>query len=114
MISGRKTWAGVVLALHKFCNSQRKLVKCLKTLTNNGNLALLAGYDFLDPCLLGETGTSKTHTARLIHDLSPRAKMPFVAVNCAELTPSVIEAELFGYLDISRSGLIKKLKRLAH
>lgn len=57
----------------------------------------LAVYDFLDLCLLGETGTSKTHTARLIHDLSPRTDKPFVAVNCAELTPSIIEAELFGY-----------------
>jgi transcriptional regulator with GAF, ATPase, and Fis domain len=69
----------------------------LQTLSNNGNLTLLAGYDFLDLCLLGETGTGKTHTARLIHDLSPRAKKPFVAVNCAELTPSIIESELFGY-----------------
>lgn len=101
--------------------------------------------------------------------MSPRAKKPFVAVNCAELKPSMIESELFGYekgaftgatsskedkfeaaaggtlfldeigelsvnlqakllkivekrnvtraardLGISRSGLIKKLKRLAH
>lgn len=46
----------------------------LQTLSNNGNLTLLAGYDFLDLCLLGETGTGKTHTARLIHDMSPRAK----------------------------------------
>jgi transcriptional regulator with GAF, ATPase, and Fis domain len=69
----------------------------LQTLRSNGNLTLLAGYDFLDLCLLGETGTGKTHTARLIHDMSPRAKKPFVAVNCAELTPSIIESELFGY-----------------
>jgi len=69
----------------------------LQTLSNSGKLGLLAGYDFLDLCLLGETETGKTHTAKLIHDLSPRAKKPFVAVNCAELTPSIIEAELFGY-----------------
>lgn len=69
----------------------------LKTLSDTGNFALLASYDFLDLCLLGETGTGKTHTAKLIHDLSPRADKPFVAVNCAELTPSIIEAELFGY-----------------
>lgn len=61
------------------------------------NIEVLARFDFLDLCLLGETGTGKTHTARRIHELSPRAKMPFVAVNCAELTPSIIEAELFGY-----------------
>jgi transcriptional regulator with PAS, ATPase and Fis domain len=69
----------------------------LDAISNNGNLPLLAGYDFIDLCLLGETGTGKTHTARLVHDLSPRADKPFVAVNCAELTPSIIEAELFGY-----------------
>lgn len=61
------------------------------------NLAFFARYDFLDLCILGETGTGKSHTARLIHDLSPRVEKPFVAINCAELTPSIIEAELFGY-----------------
>lgn len=57
----------------------------------------LARFDFLDVCLLGETGTGKTHTARLIHELSPRKHKPFIAVNCAELSASIIEAELFGY-----------------
>lgn len=61
------------------------------------NIELLARFDFLDLCLLGETGTGKTHLARLVHDLSPRAQKPFVAVNCAELTATIIEAELFGY-----------------
>ena len=61
------------------------------------NLQFLAGFDFLDVCLLGETGTGKTHMARLIHELSPRAKHSFIAVNCAELSPSIIESELFGY-----------------
>lgn len=69
----------------------------LKILSENANLKTLARYDFLDICLLGETGTGKSHTAKLIHDLSPRSHMPFIAVNCAELTPSIIEAELFGY-----------------
>ena len=57
----------------------------------------LAGFDFLDVCLLGETGTGKTRAARLIHELSPRSDKPFISVNCAELSPTVIEAELFGY-----------------
>lgn len=60
-------------------------------------LKFLARFDFLDVCLLGETGTGKSHTARLIHELSPRTGQPFIEVNCAELTPSIIEAELFGY-----------------
>lgn len=69
-------------------------------------LKFLAGFDFLDVCLLGETGTGKTHTARLIHDLSPRAKEHFIAVNCAELSPSIIESELFGYEKGAFTGAI--------
>jgi transcriptional regulator with PAS, ATPase and Fis domain len=65
--------------------------------SETGSLELFARYDFLDVCLLGETGTGKTHLAQLIHDSSPRRDKPFVAVNCAELAPSLIESELFGY-----------------
>lgn len=61
------------------------------------SLRHLAVFDFLDVCLLGETGTGKSHAAQLIHELSPRSQKPFVAVNCAELAPSIIESELFGY-----------------
>lgn len=61
------------------------------------NIQKIAGFDFLDVCLLGETGTGKTHTARLIHEHSPRSHQQFIAVNCAELSPSIIESELFGY-----------------
>ena len=69
----------------------------LNNLNEPENITFLARYDFLDLCILGETGTGKTHLARLIHDSSPRKDKPFVAVNCAELTPSIIESELFGY-----------------
>ncbi len=69
----------------------------LNNFNETGILELLARYDFLDVCLLGETGTGKTRLAQLIHDLSPRKDKPFVAVNCAELAPALIESELFGY-----------------
>ena len=68
-----------------------------KNFSETENIERLAGFDFLDVCLLGETGTGKTRAARLIHDLSPRSDKPFISVNCAELSPTVIEAELFGY-----------------
>ncbi len=47
--------------------------------------------------LLGETGTGKGVLARHVHALSPRADRPFVTVNCAVISPSLIENELFGH-----------------
>jgi two-component system response regulator HydG len=50
------------------------------------------------PVLLGgETGTGKGWVARGLHELSPRAKAPFVELNCAELSPTFLSSELFGH-----------------
>jgi two-component system, NtrC family, response regulator AtoC len=68
--------------------------------------------------IFGETGVGKEVLARAVHDLSPRARGPFLELNCAALSPSLLEGELFGHeknaftgANQARAGLLESADR---
>ena len=65
-----------------------KVIEQLKPLANDKNISVL---------LSGESGTGKELIANSIHFNSPRAKKPFIAINCGALPEHLLESELFGH-----------------
>src|SRR5512135_2179993 len=76
-------------------------------------IALVATTDF---CVLieGESGSGKELVAHHIHDLSRRSAGPFVAINCAALVETLLEAELFGIEDRTATGVRGRRGKFEH
>jgi len=79
------------------CEAMRKI---------RSQVGMIAGVE-VPVLILGESGTGKEILARLIHTLSPRARHPFLKVNCAALPNDLLESELFGYEAGAFTGAVK-------
>jgi Nif-specific regulatory protein len=71
--------------------------------------ALLAPLD-VTMLITGDSGTGKTQLARVVHDSGPRARHPFMEVNCGALPETLIESELFGAMPGAHSTATKRVE----
>jgi DNA-binding NtrC family response regulator len=62
--------------------------------------------------ITGESGTGKEVVARALHNQSPRAEKPFIAINCTAIPESLMESELFGHIKGSFTGATQDKKGL--
>lgn len=109
------------LVFKKYSQTQNKdnTLQLLKDKLLTEDNALVSQLEIISQSLLsdraifitGETGTGKTHLAKFIHELSSEGKnIPFVHLNCSELSETLLESELFGHEKGAFTGAVKSKK----
>ena len=81
--------------------------RALRAAVGRAKRAAMRGVSIL---LLGESGTGKEMFAQAIHKASPRRNKPFLAINCAALSKTLLESELFGHTKGAFTGADKERK----
>ncbi|HEY5976028.1 MAG TPA: sigma-54 dependent transcriptional regulator [Geobacteraceae bacterium] len=87
-------------ATHRIVGKSRPIQKVLETVRCWGN-----SDEHVLIC--GESGTGKDLVARAVHDVSSRARKPFIAVNCGQLNVHTAESELFGHVHGAFTGAVR-------
>ena len=95
-------------------NSESSLSESAEHLINGDSTVSKKLYEYvrlvapteLSVIIEGESGTGKEHIARMIHQLSPRANAPFVALDCGSISKDIAASELFGHIKGSFTGAI--------
>ncbi len=102
-------------ALHQKGLYAKKKFEDIKFVSDKMKMVLSVARQFAESnsniLIYGETGTGKEGLAQSIHNASLRHDKPFVSVNCASLPPTLIESELFGYVDGAFTGARRSGKK---
>ncbi len=99
-----KTEIGMDAASLQFPEAKTGIVGISQGVQEALHLCLKAGRSDIPVLICGETGTGKELAAHRIHEASARAQGPFLEVNCAALTETLLESELFGHVKGAFTG----------
>jgi sigma-54 dependent transcriptional regulator, acetoin dehydrogenase operon transcriptional activator AcoR len=103
-VSGARVGAVGTLSLDASCKQKTTIVGRSQFMKDVIQRAGKTAQTNATVLITGESGTGKENVARYIHEMSNRCEQPFLPVNCAAIPDSLIESELFGYVEGSFTG----------